>query len=98
MWIVNALKVKLHWLSPLTQCTQTVTICRPYTELSSEPYAYATASTSVPSHFPSDKLPSHYEVYTDYGEDYWEPSSMEDELRRQLLKLKVQEIPREDLE
>jgi len=34
----------------------------------------------------------------DYGEDYWEPSSREDELRRQLLNLKVQEIPREDLE
>jgi len=34
----------------------------------------------------------------DYGDPYWEPSSREDELRRQLLKLKVQEIPREDLE
>ena len=98
MWIVNALKVKLHWLSLLTQRTQTVTMCIPYTELSSEPYAYPTASTSVPSHSPPDRLPSHYEVYTDYGEDYWEPSSREDELRRQLLNLKVQEIPREDLE
>ena len=98
MWIVNTLNVKLHWLSLPTQRTQSVTMCRPYTELSSGPYAYPTASTSVPSHSPPDRLPSHYEVYTDYGEDYWEPSSREDELRRQLLNLKVQEIPREDLE
>jgi len=29
---------------------------------------------------------------------YWHPSSMEDELRMQLMNLKVQEIPREDLQ
>jgi len=98
MWFVNTLNIKLHWLSLPTQCMQTVTICTPYTKLSSEPYAYATASTSVPSHSPPNKLTSHYEVCMDYGDPYWEPSSREDELRRQLLKLKVQEIPREDLE
>lgn len=68
---------------------QTMNMCRPYSEPCSEPYAYTTA---VLLH---DKIPSHIE---DCGDPYWEPSSWEDELRRQLLKLKVQEIPREDLE
>ena len=59
----------------------------------SEPYAYATTSTSLP-----DKFSDHYEVDDDYGDPYWHPSSKEDELRMQLLKLKVQEILREDLQ
>ena len=43
-------------------------------------------------------MSGHYEVDEDYGDPYWDPSSKEDELRMQLLKLKVQEIPREDLQ
>ena len=81
-----------------TQHMQTVTMSRPCSEPCSEPYTYATMSTSVPGHSPPNKLPTHYEVDDDYGDPYWEPSSMEEELRMQLLRLKVQEIPREDLE
>ena len=77
---------------------QTVTMSKLYSEPCYEPYAYATTSTSVPSHSPPDKIRTHYEVDEDYGDPYWEPSSMEEELRMQLLRLKVQEIPREPLE
>ena len=43
-------------------------------------------------------MSGHYEVDEDYEDPYWDPSSKEDELRMQLQKLKVQEIPREDLQ
>jgi len=59
----------------------------------SESYANATTSPSLP-----DNLSGHYEVDEDYGDPYWHPSSKEDELRMQLLKLNVQEISREDLQ
>jgi len=42
-------------------------------------------------------LSDHYEVDENYGDPYWHPSSMEDELRMQLLRLKVQEISRENI-
>ena len=58
----------------------------------SEPYAYATTSPSPPTIF-SD----HYEMDENNRDLYWHPSSMEDELRMQLLRLKVQEISREDI-
>ena len=61
-----------------------------------EPYAPASTSTSNPP--PPGNMSGHYEVDEDYGDPYWDPSSKEDELRMQLLKLKVQEIPREDLQ
>ena len=61
-----------------------------------EPYAHANATTSNPP--PPGNMSDHYEVDEDYGDPYWHPSSMEEELRMQLLKLKVQEIPREDLQ
>ena len=54
-----------------------------------ELYAHANATTSNPP---------PPEVDEDYGDPYWHPSSMEDELRMQLLKLNVQEIPREELQ
>jgi len=59
----------------------------------SEPYAYANSSPFLP-----DKFSDHYEVDEDYGNPYWHPSSVEDELRMQLLRLKVQEISREDVQ
>jgi len=58
----------------------------------SEPYPYAITSPSPPT-----KLSDHYEVDENYGDPYWHPSSMEDELRMQLLRLKVQEISRENI-
>ena len=58
--------------------------------------AHAPAITSNSS--PPGNMSGHYEVDEDYGDPYWDPSSMEDELRMQLQKLKVQEIPREDLQ
>ena len=58
-----------------------------------EPYAHDNATPP-----PSGNVSGHYEVDEDYGDPYWHPSSMEDELRMQLLKLKVQEIPRENLQ
>ena len=58
-----------------------------------KPYAHANATPPPPGN-----MSAHYEVDEDYGEPYWDPSSMEDELRMQLQKLKVQEIPREDLQ
>ena len=61
-----------------------------------EPYAHDNATTSNPP--PPGNTSGHYEVDEDYGDPYWHPSSMEDELRMQLLKLKVQEIPREHLQ
>ena len=61
-----------------------------------EHYAHANATTSNPSS--PGNISGHYEVDEDYGDPYWHPSSMEDELRMQLMKLKVQEIPREDLQ
>ena len=61
-----------------------------------EHYAHANATTSNPR--PPGNMSGHYEVDEDYGDPYWHPSSMEDELRMQLMKLKVQEIPREDLQ
>ena len=59
-------------------------------------YAHANATTSNSS--PPGIMSGHYEVDEDYGDPYWHPSSMEDELRMQLMNLKVQEIPREDLQ
>ena len=64
----------------------------PYTKL----YVHANATTSNP--VPPGNMSGHYEVDEDYGDPYWDPSSMEDELRMQLQMLKVQEIPREDLQ
>ena len=61
-----------------------------------ELYAHAPAITSNPP--PLGNMSGHYEVDEDYGDPYWHPSSMEDELRMQLQKLKVQEIPTEDLQ
>ena len=61
-----------------------------------EHYAHANATTSNPS-LPGN-MSGHYEVDEDYGDPYWQPSSMEDELRMQLMNLKVQETPREDLQ
>ena len=61
-----------------------------------EHYAHANATTSNPP--PPGNMSGHYEVDEDYGDLYWHPSSMEDELRMQLMYLKVQEIPREDLQ
>ena len=61
-----------------------------------EHYARANATTSNPR--PPGNMSGHYEVDEDYGDPYWHPSSMEDELRMQLMNLKVQEIPREDLQ
>ena len=61
-----------------------------------ELYAYAYATTSNPP--PPGNMSGHYEADEDYGNPYWHPASMEDELRMQLQKLKVQEIPREDLQ
>ena len=43
-------------------------------------------------------MSGHYEEDEDYEDPYWYPSSVEDELRMQLVNLKVQEIPREDLQ
>ena len=72
---------------------------QPYHELhSAESYAYATANDSTSNPPPPGNMSGHYEVDEDYGDPYWHPSSMEDELKMQLLKLKVQEIPREDLQ
>ena len=72
---------------------------QPYSELhSAESYAYATANGSTSNPPPPGNVSGHYEVDEDYEDPYWHPSSMEDELRMQLLKLKVQEIPREDLQ
>ena len=68
----------------------------PYSSKYAEPYVYATASTSS-NPPPCGNMSGHYEVDEDYGDPYWDPSSKEDELKMQLLKLKVQEIPREDL-
>ena len=70
----------------------------PYSSKYPDPYAHATASTCTSNPSPSGHMSGHYEVDEDYGEPYWDPSSMEDELRMQLQKLKVQEIPREDLQ
>ena len=70
----------------------------PYSSKYAEPYVYATASTSTSNPPPPGNMSGHYEVDEDYGDPYWDPSSMEDELRMQLQKLKVQEIPREDLQ
>ena len=61
-------------------------------------YAHAPASTSTSNPPPPGNMSGHYEVDEDYGDPYWDPSSMEDELRMQLQKLKVQEIPRGDLQ
>ena len=61
-----------------------------------ELYARTNATTSNLS--PPGNMSGHYEVDEDYGDPYWQPSSMEDELRMQLMNLKVQEIPREDLQ
>ena len=83
-------------LSPKQQ--QTVTTSQPYSELHSAEYAYATASTSISNPPPPGNMSGHYEVDEDYEDPYWDPSSKEDELRMQLQKLKVQEIPREDLQ
>ena len=58
-----------------------------------EPYAHDIATPPPPGN-----MSGHYEVDEDYGDLYWHPSSMEDELRMQLLKLKVQEIPSENLQ
>ena len=58
--------------------------------------ADSNATTSTP--FLPGNMSGHYEADEDYGDPYWDPSSKEDELRMQLLKLKVQEIPREDLQ
>ena len=44
---------------------------------------------------PPGNMSGHYEVDEDYGDPYWDPSSMEDELRMQLQMLKVQEISSE---
>ena len=61
-----------------------------------EHYAHANATTSNPR--PPGNMSGHYEVDEDYGDPYWQPSSMKDELRMQLMELKVQEVPREDLQ
>ena len=45
---------------------------------------------------PSEDTP-HYEVSEDYGDPYWEPANMEDELKLQLARLQVLEIPPKDL-
>ena len=63
-----------------------------------EPYVYALASTSTSNCSPSGNMSGHYEEDEDYGDPYWHPSSVEDELRMQLVNRKVQEIPREDLQ
>lgn len=63
-----------------------------------EPYVYATASASTSNCSPSGNMSGHYEEDEDYGDPYWHPSSVEDELRMQLTNLKVQEIPRKDLQ
>ena len=70
----------------------------PYSSKYAEPYVYATASTSTSNPPPPGNMSGHYEVDEDYGDPYWDPSSMEDELRMQLQKLKVQDIPRGDLQ
>ena len=62
-----------------------------------EHYAHAPASTSSSNPPAPGNMSGHYEVDEDYEDPYWDPSSMEDELRMQLQKLKVQEIPRKDL-
>ena len=77
---------------------QTVTTSQAYSELHSAEYAYATASTSSSNLPAPGNMSGHYEVDEDYGDPYWDPSSKEDELRMQLQKLKVPEIPREDLQ
>ena len=59
---------------------------------------YAHANATTPNSPPPCKMSGHYEVDEDYGDPYWHPSSLEDELRMQLMNLKVQEIPREDLQ
>ena len=59
-----------------------------------EPYIHVTALNPPPP----GNLSGHYEMDVDNREPYWHPSSMEDELRIQLQKLKVQEIPRENLQ
>ena len=51
---------------------------------------------SDPQHKPSEGTP-HYEVSEDYSDPYWEPANMEDELKLQLARLQVLEIPTEDL-
>ena len=53
-------------------------------------------SYSDPYQEPSEGTP-HYEVYDDYAAPYWEPANMEDELKLQLARLQVLEIPTEDL-
>ena len=63
-----------------------------------EPYVHVTASTTALNPSPPGNLSGHYEMNVDNREPYWHPSSMEDELMMQLQKLKVQEIPREDLQ
>ena len=62
-----------------------------------EHYAHAPASTSSSNPPAPGNMSGHYEVDEDYEDPYWDPSSMEYELRMQLQKLKVQEIPRKDL-
>ena len=63
-----------------------------------EPCVYALASTSTSNCPSSGNMSGHYEEDEDYEDPYWYPSSVEDELRMQLVNLKVQEIPREDLQ
>ena len=70
----------------------------PYSSKYAEHYAHAPASTFTSNSSPPGNMSGHYEVDEDYGDPYWHPSSMEDELRMQLLKLKVQEIPSENLQ
>ena len=70
----------------------------PYSSKYAEHYVHAPASTFTSNSSPPGNMSGHYEVDEDYGDPYWDPSSKEDELRMQLQKLKVQEIPREDLQ
>ena len=61
-------------------------------------HVHAPASPSTSNPPPPGNMSGHYKVDEDYGDPYWDPSSKEDELRMQLQKLKVQEIPRENLQ
>ena len=38
---------------------------------------------------------AHYEVYE--NDPYWEPATLEDELRSQLSQLHIEEVPTEEL-
>ena len=69
----------------------------PYSSKYAEHYAHAPASTFTSNSSPPGNMSGYYEVDEDYEDPYWDPSSKEDELRMQLQKLKVQEIPIEDL-